>query len=84
MLLAAKPGPAIAARALAHYRGATNMTDAMGGLTALSLMGGAPFEEALADFYARFVAETVSPASRARNTAVAVASKLSSPASTTP
>ena len=57
LLLAAKPGPAIAERALAHYRGATNMTDAMGGLTALSLLGGQPFEDALTDFYARWEKE---------------------------
>jgi aminopeptidase N len=57
VLLTARPGPAIAERALAHYRGATNMTDAMGGLAALSILGGAPFEEALTDFYARWEKE---------------------------
>jgi aminopeptidase N len=56
-LLAAVPGPAIAQRALAHYREAANMTDAMGGLAALMLMGGPPFEEALTDFYARWQGE---------------------------
>jgi len=56
-LLAAAPGPAIAERALAHYRQASNMTDAMGGLNALMLLGGEAFEEALRDFYARWQAE---------------------------
>jgi aminopeptidase N len=57
MLLAAKPGPDIAERALRHYREAANMTDAMGGLSALSLLGGEPFEQALKDFYARWEKE---------------------------
>jgi aminopeptidase N len=56
-LLAAQPTPEAIERARAHYRGADNMTDAMGGLSALSLIGGQAFEEALADFYARWEAE---------------------------
>ncbi|MGZ6010772.1 MAG: aminopeptidase N C-terminal domain-containing protein, partial [Caulobacteraceae bacterium] len=56
-LLAASPTPETAARAMAHYRGADNMTDAMGGLSALMLLGGDAFEEALADFYSRWQAE---------------------------
>ena len=51
-LLAA--GPGAAARAAAHFREAANMTDAMGGLSALMLIGGEPFETALAEFYARW------------------------------
>jgi aminopeptidase N len=53
-LLAARPTPDAAARALQHFREASNMTDAMGGLAALMLIGGAPFDQALADFYARW------------------------------
>jgi aminopeptidase N len=57
MLLAARPSPEATERALGHYRQAANMTDAMGGLAALSLMGGPAFEKALADFYARWESE---------------------------
>jgi aminopeptidase N len=57
MLLAAKPGADIAERALRHYREAANMTDAMGGLSTLSLLGGQPFEQALSDFYVRWESE---------------------------
>jgi aminopeptidase N len=53
-LLAADPKPQTVARAQAHYRRATNMTDAMGGLEALKLIGGSAYEEALKDFYARW------------------------------
>jgi aminopeptidase N len=53
-LLAADPKPETVARAAAHFRQATNMTDAMGGLEALRIIGGQPFEEALRDFYARW------------------------------
>jgi aminopeptidase N len=56
-LLAANPSPDAVERALAHYRGADNMTDAMGGLGALMLIGGEAFDEALADFYRRWEAE---------------------------
>ena len=53
-LLAASPSAAVAERALKHFREAGNMTDAMGGLSALMLIGGAPFDQALADFYAQW------------------------------
>jgi aminopeptidase N len=53
-LLAAGPVEETADRALKHYRDAANMTDAMGGLSALMLIGGKPFDEALADFYTRW------------------------------
>jgi aminopeptidase N len=53
-LLAAGPGADAAALALKHFQDATNMTDAMGGLSALMLIGGAPFDQALDDFYARW------------------------------
>ena len=56
-LLAANPRSETAALAEAHYRGAGNMTDAMGGLNALMMIGGAPYEAALEDFYARWQAE---------------------------
>ena len=56
-LLAANPTAETVERALAHYRGADNMTDAMGGLSALMLLGGEAFDRALADFYARWEAE---------------------------
>ena len=56
-LLAAGPIEATAARALAHFKDAANMTDAMGGLSALMLIGGPAFDQALADFYARWQAE---------------------------
>jgi aminopeptidase N len=58
-LLAAGPGEGAAARALAHYRDAANMTDAMGGLAALMLIGGRPFDEALSDFYDRWRSEAL-------------------------
>jgi aminopeptidase N len=41
-------------RALGHFRAAANMTDAMGGLCALMLMGGDDFETALEAFYTRW------------------------------
>jgi aminopeptidase N len=40
--------------ATGHYQAAVNMTDAIGGLNALMHVGGPPYEEALADFYARW------------------------------
>jgi aminopeptidase N len=39
---------------MGHFRAAANMTDAMGGLNALMLMGGEDFETALAEFYDRW------------------------------
>ncbi|MEI9963561.1 MAG: aminopeptidase N [Caulobacteraceae bacterium] len=56
-MLAADPTPETAERALRRFRAATNMTDAMGGLEALMLIGGEPFEQALAEFYDRWKSE---------------------------
>jgi len=53
-LLAAAPTAAVAERAARHYYDATNMTDAMGGLNALMLIGGEPFDRALDHFYDRW------------------------------
>jgi aminopeptidase N len=53
-LLAADPTEANRRRATAHIAAATNMTDAMAGLGALLLLGGAEFETALAEFYQRW------------------------------
>jgi aminopeptidase N len=50
-LLAMEPTADAIERATGHFNGATNMTDAMGGLSALMQIGGEPFEKALADFY---------------------------------
>jgi aminopeptidase N len=56
-LLAAVPSDTTAARALRHFDSASNMTEAMGGLYALTLIGGEPMEGALQRFYARWSAE---------------------------
>jgi aminopeptidase N len=56
-LMAANPRADVAELAAGHYRAALNMTDAMGGLSALMLIGGTPFDEALEDFYARWRSE---------------------------
>jgi aminopeptidase N len=56
-LMAANPRADVAELAAGHYRAALNMTDAMGGLSALMLIGGRPFDEALEDFYARWRSE---------------------------
>jgi len=53
-LMAANPRNDIADIALGHFRAAVNMTDQIGGLNALMLIGGPAYEEALADFYARW------------------------------
>jgi aminopeptidase N len=53
-LLAADPHADNRERAMGHFRAAANMTDAMGGLNALMLMGGEDFETALAEFYERW------------------------------
>ena len=53
-LLAADPTPDVAERAVRHFRSAANMTDAIGALEALKLIGGPAFESALEDFYARW------------------------------
>src|SRR5690606_4250689 len=56
-LLAANPRSEIVELASGHYEAASNMTDAMGGLSALMQIGGAPFEQALTHFYERWKAE---------------------------
>ena len=53
-MLAANPTSQTAELADGHYRGAGNMTDAMGGLMALMLVGGPDYDKALEDFYARW------------------------------
>ena len=53
-LLAADPHADNRDRARGHFQSAGNMTDAIGGLTALLLMGGADVEDALAAFYERW------------------------------
>ena len=53
-LLAADPTPEVTERAVRHFRAAANMTDAMGALEALKLIGGQAFEQALEQFYARW------------------------------
>ncbi|MBX3479615.1 MAG: aminopeptidase N [Caulobacter sp.] len=53
-LLTARPSEAVIERARAHYGAADNMTDAIGGLTALIAIGGEPAEAALAAFHARW------------------------------
>ena len=53
-LLAADPHPLNRERALGHFQAAANMTDAMGGLNALMLLGGEDFETALATFYEKW------------------------------
>ena len=56
-LLAANPRAEIAELAEGHYRAAANMTNAMGGLSALMLIGGQAYEDALADFFQRWKSE---------------------------
>ncbi|MGH7022104.1 MAG: aminopeptidase N [Caulobacteraceae bacterium] len=53
-LLAAHPNGRNRDRARAHFNSASNMTETMGGLNALMLMGGADFDAALAGFYDRW------------------------------
>jgi aminopeptidase N len=53
-VLAARPGAEATTLAEGHYRAASNMTDAMGGLNALMLLGGGAFATALSDFHARW------------------------------
>ncbi len=50
-LLAADPHARNVDRAVGHFEAAANMTDAIGGLTALIEIGGEPAEKALADFH---------------------------------
>ncbi|MDP3660218.1 aminopeptidase N, partial [Phenylobacterium sp.] len=56
-LMAINPRGDVVERASGHYQASGNMTDAMGGMQALMLVGGEPFAEALTDFYARWKAE---------------------------
>jgi aminopeptidase N len=56
-LLAANPRSDVAELADGHYRAAVNMTDSIGGLNALMLIGGETFDAALADFYERWKSE---------------------------
>ena len=53
-LLAADPSGRNRALAREHFATATNMTEAMGGLAALMLMGGSDFDHALEAFYTRW------------------------------
>jgi aminopeptidase N len=53
-LLAADPRGRNRDLAREHFRTASNMTDAIGGLVALMLMGGPDFEDALTEFYDRW------------------------------
>ncbi len=53
-LLAADPHALNRERAKGHFDAALNMTDAMGGLAALTLLGGEDIEAALAAFYQRW------------------------------
>jgi len=53
-LMAANPRNDIAEIASGHYYAALNMTDAIGGLNALMLIGGPAYEEALSHFHDRF------------------------------
>jgi aminopeptidase N len=52
--LCANPSSRNAGRAEGHFAAAANMTDAIGGLNALMLVGGEAFETALAQFYDRW------------------------------
>ncbi len=56
-LLAANPRAEAAELAQGHYDAAGDMTDAMGGLSALMAIGGEAFETALADFYEKWKAD---------------------------
>jgi len=56
-MLTANPLAEIARLAAGHYQAAANMTDAMGGLSALMQIGGEPFERALADFFETWKSE---------------------------
>jgi aminopeptidase N len=56
-LMAANPRAEVGELAEGHYRAAANMTDAIGGLSALMQIGGELYETALADFFARWNSE---------------------------
>ena len=56
-LLTANPLAEIATLAAGHFAAAANMTDAMGGLSALMQIGGEAYETALADFFEKWKSE---------------------------
>ncbi len=56
-LLAAEGSPKDVTRAQTHFARADNMTDAMGGLSALSVIGGDAYDAALSEFYERWRTE---------------------------
>jgi len=56
-MLVANPNARNAGRAEGHFDAAANMTDSMGGLNALMLVGGEAFEAGLAKFYDRWKGE---------------------------
>ena len=56
-LMVANPRAEIVELASGHYHAALNMTDAMGGLTALMLAGGPDYEAALSHFFERWKGE---------------------------
>jgi aminopeptidase N len=56
-VLAARDSAADRDRARRHFEGARDMTAAMGGLTALMLLGGEDYERALAAFYEQWKSE---------------------------
>jgi aminopeptidase N len=53
-LMAANPRSEVGELAFGHYEAAANMTDTIGGLNALTQIGGELYERALADFYERW------------------------------
>ncbi len=53
-LMASNPRSEVGELAYGHYEAAANMTDAIGGLSALTLIGGELYERALGGFYARW------------------------------
>jgi aminopeptidase N len=56
-LMVANPRADVAEIADGHYRAAKNMTDQMGGLSALMQIGGQAYEAALADFFEQWKGE---------------------------
>ena len=56
-LMIANPRAEVVELASGHYHAALNMTDAMGGLTALMLAGGPDYEAALSHFFERWKSE---------------------------
>jgi aminopeptidase N len=53
-LIVALPDSDAIDRAVGHFNAASNMTDQMGGLAALTLIGGTPLDQALQAFYQRW------------------------------